>query len=242
MKERDESRVGVRKAKRADYRHERKKFISEGKGHYRCHFAEAAYELGDMYRKGIGGSVDMAQAYYYYLQAEYAVVLRLQVKRNSEDEAFVAKIRLILAQMRKKLGYGTEKLYCSPHPFVLYQALEDGHDIMISFRHMKSGRIKIIAARIPKAGAAECKRSRMLVTYDRFHYCELKDFVITYAQNVQGLWCEESEDCIRVDTITLVMDPVSGNRCEFYYHGKLVAYVCAEDYVVSSGRPRYFRF
>ncbi|SEL06307.1 MULTISPECIES: SEL1-like repeat protein [unclassified Butyrivibrio] len=242
MKERDESRVGIRRTKRAEYRRELKKFISEGKGHYRCRFAEAAYELGDMYRKGIGGTADISQAYYYYLQAEYAVILRLQVRRNSEDEAFIAKIRLALTSLRRKLGYGSERLYCSTHPFVLYQALEGGYEIMISFRRMKSGRIKIIGARIPKAGADECKRSRMLVTYDRFHYCELKDFVITYAQNVQGLWYENSEDCIRVDAITLVMDEIKGNRCEFYYHGKLVAYIWAEDYVVSSGRPRYIRF
>ena len=242
MKERDESRVSLRTRMRKEYRHELKKFISEGVGHYRCRFAECAYELGDMYRKGEGGLVDIAQAYSYYLQAEYALTLRLQVRRSQEDEAFLAKVRLVLTQLRQKLGYGSERLYCSVHPFVLYQALAEGHELMISFRRMKSGRIKVIGARIPKAGKAECPRSRMLITYDRFHYCELRDFVITYGQNVQGLWCEESEDCIRVDTITLVMDPVSGNRCEFYYHGKLVADVCAEDYVVSSGRPRYFRF
>jgi hypothetical protein len=242
MKERDESRIGIRRTTRSQYRRELKKFISEGKGHYRCRFADLAYEMGDMYRKGIGGPSDISKAYYYYLQAEYAVMLRLQVKRDSEDEAFLAKIRLVLTQLRRKLGYGSEKLYCSTHPFVLYQALEEGHDIMISFRHMKSGRIKIIGARIPKAGREECKRSRMLITYDRFHYCELKDFVITYAQNVQGLWYAETEDCIRVDTITLVMDELGGNRCEFYYRDKLVAYIFAEDYVVSSGRPRYMRF
>lgn len=242
MKERDESRTYVRREVRAGYRKELKKFISEGKGHYKCRFAEFAYEMGDMYRKGIGGSVDTAKAYSYYLQAEYAMQLRLQVKRSSEDEAFLARVRLALTKLRRKLGYGSEKLYCSTHPFVLYQALDEGHDLMVSFRPLKSGRIKIVGARIPKAGREESKNSRMLITYDRFHYCELRDFVITYAQNVQGLWFEENEDCIRVDSITLTIDEMFGNRCEFYYRGKLVAYIFAEDYVVSSGRPRYMRF
>ncbi|WP_408071564.1 SEL1-like repeat protein [Butyrivibrio sp. JL13D10] len=243
MREKDESRIGIRRTVRSQYRHELKKFISEGRGHYRCRFAETAYELGDMYRKGVGGPADISQAYFYFLQAEYATMLRLQVKRDGEDEALLARIRLILTQLRRKLGYGSEKLYCSTHPFVLYQALEEGHDIMVSFRRMKSGRLKIIGARIPKAGRSECRHSRMLVTYDRFHYCELKDFVITYARNVQGYWYSaDSEDCIRVDSITLVLDEFKGNRCEFYYRGKLVAYIFAEDYVVSSGRPRYIRF
>lgn len=242
MKERDEKRVGIRRVTRSQYRRELKKFISEGKGHYRCRFANLAYEMGDMYRKGIGGPVDISAAYSYYLQAEYAVMLRLQVKRDSEDEAFLAKIRLVLTQLRRRLGYGSEKLYCSTYPFVLYQALEEGHDLMISLRRMKSGRIKIVGARIPKAGKDECSHPRMLITYDRFHYCELRDFVITYAQNVKGYWHSEPGDFIRVDSITLVMDELKGNRCEFYYQGKLVAYVFAEDYVVSSGRPRYVRF
>ena len=242
MKERDESRVGIRTKKRHEYRNELKKFISEGVGHYRCRFAEAAYEMGDMYRKGEGGPVDIAQAYSYYLQAEYAVTLRLLVRRASEDEAFLAKVRLALTQLRRKLGYGSERLYCSTHPFVLYQALAEGHELMVSFRRMKSGRIKVVAARIPKAGRRESPHGRMLITYDRFHYCELKDFVITYAQNVSDIWYAESSECIRIDSINLVMNGHGGNRTEFYYKGKLVAFICAEDYVVSSGRPRYMKF
>ncbi len=242
MRERDESRISLRGRMRKVYRQELKKFISEGAGHYKCRFADIAYEMGDMYRKGDGGPVDISQAYYYYLQAEYALTLRLQVKRKGEDEAFLAKVRLVLTQIRQRLGYGSERLYCSTHPFVLYQALAEGHELMVSFRRMKSGRIKVVGARIPKSGDEECPRGRMLITYDHFHYCELKDFVITYAQNVQGIWYEDNQDCIRIDTISMVIDEINGNRTEFYYRGKMVAYICAEDYVVSSGRPRYIRF
>ncbi len=242
MREKDENRIGTRKSKRATYRHELKKFISEGRGHYKCRFAEAAFEMGEDYRKGILGPVDYEKSYYYYLQSEYAVMLKLKVRRSNDDEAFLAKIRLILTQMRRHLGYGSERLYCSVHPFVLYQALEEGHDLMISFRRMKSGRIKIEGARIPKSGTEECPQSRMLITYDRFHYCELKDFVITYAQEVEDIWYEEKADCIRIDSITMVIDELKGNRTELYYRGKMVAFICAKDYVVSQGRPRYVRF
>lgn len=242
MKERDESRVSLRGKMRKQYRNELKKFISEGSGHYRCRFADIAYEMGDAYRKGEGGTIDIEQAYVYYLQAEYALTLRLQVRRNTEDEAFLARVRLILTQLRQRLGYGSERLYVSVHPFVLFQALSEGHELMISLRRMKSGRIKVVGARIPKSGKQECPRSRMLITYDHFHYCELKDFVITYAQNVKGIWYEENPDCIRIDSVSVILDEIGGNRTEFYYRGKLVAYICAEDYVVSSGRPRYIRF
>ncbi len=242
MSRQDESRVSLRSKMRKEYRHELKKFISEGVGHYRCHFADIAYEMGDMYRKGEGGPKDIARAYAYYLQAEYALTLRLQVRRKNEDEAFLAKVRLVLTQLRQKLHYGSERLCCSVHPFVLFQALEEGHELMISFRRMKSGRIKVVGARIPKAGNSESQRSRMLITYDRFHYCELKDFVITYAQNVKDIWYIENPDCIRIDSITMVMGEHNINRTEFFYRGKMVAYITAEDYVVSSGRPRYMRF
>jgi hypothetical protein len=242
MRERDESRVSLRMQKRAAYRHELRKFISDGSSHYKCRFAELSYEMGEIYRKGIGVPCNDARAYYYYLQAEYAIMLRLRVKRRNEDEAFLARIRLILTQMRRKLGYGSERLCTSVHPFVLFQALEEGHDLMISFRRMKSGRIKVVGARIPKSGEGECPQSRMLITYDRFHYCELRDFVITYAQNVEDIWYIENDDCIRVDSINMVLDEKKGNRTEFYYRGKLVAFICAEDYVVSSGRPRYIKF
>lgn len=242
MRERDESRISLRSKKRAVYRRELKKFISEGPMHYRCRFAECAFEMGEVYRKGMGGAIDEKRAYSFYLQAEYALILRLQVRRSMEDEAFLAKIRLLLAQFRRRLGYGSERLYCSPYPFVLYQALEEGHELMVSFRAMKSGRIKVIGARIPKSGEGECPNSRMLITYDRFHYCELKDFVITYAQEVEDIWYPKDIDCFRVDSINMVMDAHRGNRTEFYYNGKLVAFICARDYVVSSGRPRYIRF
>ena len=242
MKERDESRLSLRTRKRKEYRRELKKFISDGVGHYRCRFAEIAYEIGDMYRRGEGGQVDIEQAYSYYLQAEYALTLRLQVRKAGEDEAFLAKVRLILTQLRQRLSYGSERLYCSIHPFVLFQALAEGHELMLSFRRMKSGRLKVVGARIPKSGRNECPRGRMLITYDHFHYCELRDFVITYAQNVRGYWYEDNPDCIRVDSISMVIDEIGGNRTEFYYRDKLVAYIVAEDYVVSSGRPRYIRF
>ncbi len=242
MRERDESRVSVRSKMRRHYRHELKKFISEGSGHYRCKFADAAYEMGDMYRKGEGGPVDIEKAYGYYLQAEYALTFRLQVRRKGEDEAFLAKVRLVLTQLRQRLGYGSERLYCTSHPFVLFQALSEGHELMISLRRMKSGRIKVIGARMPKGGNPEYSSDRMLITYDHFHYCELKDFVITYAQNVKGIWYSDNPDCILIDKISMVLDDKNGNRTEFYYKDKLVAYICAEDYVVSSGRPRYIRF
>ena len=242
MRERDESRVSIRSRARSVYRQELKKFISEGVGHYRCHFADIAYEMGDLYRKGEGGPVDTARAYTYYLQAEYALTLRLQVRRDGEDEAFLAKVRLVLTKLRQRLGYGSERLFCSVHPFVLFQALEEGHELMISFRQMKSGRIKVVGARIPKSGDKESTGSRMLITYDHFHYCELRDFVITYAQKVRGIWCDDNPECFRIDSIAMVVDDSNVNRTEFYYRGKLVAYICAEDYVVSSGRPRYIRF
>ncbi len=242
MRERDESRVSLRGQKRRTYRNELKKFISEGVGHYRCRFAEIAYEMGDMYRKGDGGSIDYAMAYSYYLQAEYALTLRLQVRRSGEDEAFLARVRLVLTQLRQRLSYGSERLYCSVHPFVLFQALGEGHELMISFRHMKSGRLKVVGARIPRSGKPADAGSRMLITYDHFHYCELKDFVITYAQGITDMWCDDNPDCFRIDSISMVIDLINGNRTEFYFRGKLVAYICAEDYVVSSGRPRYFRF
>ena len=238
----DERPVSLRNMKRSAYRHELKKFISEGRDHYKCRFAEAAFEMGELYRKGIDGCSDDVKAYYYYLQSEYAVMLRFKARHKSEDEAFLTKIKLILTQMRRKLCYGSERLYTSVHPFVLYQALEEGHDLMISLRRMKSGRIKVIGARIPKSGHNECPRSRMLITYDRFHYCELRDFVITYAQDVQDIWYSENEECIRVDSISMFLDEQNGNRTEFYYRGRLVAFICARDYVVSSGRPRYVRF
>ncbi len=242
MKERDYSRVSIRTRKREEYRHELKKFISEGSGHYRCRFATVAYELGDMYRKGEGGMQDIAKAYFYYLQAEYALTLRLQVKRSGDDEAFLARVRLVLTQLRQRLKYGSERLYCSVHPFVLFQALEEGYELIVSFRHMKSGRIKVVGARLPKGSLHGYRSGRMLITYDHFHYCELRDFVITYAQNVQDIWYAHNPDCINVDSITMVMGEDGINRTEFYHKGKMVAYISAEDYVVSSGRPRYMRF
>ncbi len=227
----------IKKRTRSLYQHNLKIFCSEQNDKYTCRFAESSFAMGEMYRKGIGVKEDLEKAYHYYLQAEYAFKKRMQVSGNIHDTGYFARVQILNAQLKNVLSYDLLRIYESKYPSLIGQALDDGYEIMVSFKRLKSNRIKITAARMNRTG--EDYNGKMLITHPYFHYCQFQEYVVTYADGDTDYWSLYGDDCIRVDRLESVVGSQFGNRHEFYYRNKLVAYIVADSFVVNSKKKRY---
>ncbi|MBO4790729.1 MAG: sel1 repeat family protein [Clostridia bacterium] len=140
-------------------------------------FADAALRMGNVYLKGIGVEKDPAEAYCYFLQADFAA------KRRAKENDFfgyanvVVSIANALDSAREEIAdrYGE---YFSDHldlelPGILFHTVDDGYRGQLDFEIREDSTANLTVRRCPKRG--EEKPEPMLITYPQLDFCELSD-------------------------------------------------------------------
>lgn len=144
------------------------------KGIYACKFADIALRMGSMYENGTGVEKDIDKALHYYMQAQYAINLRVANHDYYGDRKVKRMIDESVLRVRSKLphDYFTDYVdFAVPVPLIILMDDAVGLDVELSF----VGERGYITAK--RFAPEEDSSSKMLITVPNVGYCELTDRV-----------------------------------------------------------------
>lgn len=182
--------------------------------------ADVALRMGDIYEYGKGVEIDFDKAYYYYLQAGYAIDTRMKHHDIYGDSRVKSRISECIERICAKL----DDNYFAPMqifdaPAVLGLMLSESNMLDISFGR-KDEQAYISAARL----ADENMIKNILVTIPEIQYCELTNSVVTYPINVRGI---RSKEFPINALITTIRNNEDTDEWEFCYRDQvLFAFTC----------------
>jgi hypothetical protein len=195
------------------------------KGH-EANFADAALRMGNVYAYGIGEEEDPAQAYYYYLQADYAARLRAEESDFFGHAAVVKKAQKAIEEILPRLP---EDFFSDgvdyKTPFVFEQLAEGGNRCELKRAENADGSIVLTAARRAARGNEET--DYVLLTEPTLRYCERRKDCTRTLIGLSELWFKDDATCVKFDFCEMNWDAL---RYEFYDGDELVAYVNSEWY------------
>lgn len=124
------------------YSRELDQFVNEN---YDCFFADSAYHMGNLYRDA-EEIYEPDMAYYYYLQAQYALLKKMEVHETFEDRNLALKIAAAIREILPDTEYAEK------HYTVHYQNIEDilmclegtSYQMRMDRKILKSGKVQLV--------------------------------------------------------------------------------------------------
>lgn len=119
------------------YKENKENFCNEEKG---CKFADVALRVGGLFERGCGVEQDDEIAYYHYLEAEYAIGIRMMELDYYGDERVCNNIREALMRVEEKLAddyFNNQFKFALPVPFILGKLLSESVGLDIELREEK---------------------------------------------------------------------------------------------------------
>ena len=197
-------------------------------GEFGCNFADVALRAGNICKEGIDCYPDPDKAYFYYLQAQYAIRMRMMAEDYYGDQKVAKGIEEAIAEIFPKTNYVKPKQ--TVHLYGAYYLLQHGlrrrHHMEMKIRRLSDSEAKLICRIVPYE--SEKYAPKLFVTVPEAHYCGLIEKITITVKKVQHLEKYEDSD-------NLCIDSVSGP--DFYFYGKKVATI-EGDYVFTVPRNR----
>ena len=195
---------------------------------YGSNFADVALRAGNLWKEGIDCWPDSDRAYYYYLQAQYAIQMRMQTEDNYGDRKVAAGIEQAIAEILPATRSAKQKK--TVHYVELYSLLQNGlekrHHMEMKTRRISDTEAKLTFRIVPYA--SEAIPPKLFVTAPEAHFCGLMKKVSVNAKHLQIFDVPEGTD-------TVLFDSIEGD-C-FYLYGKKVAEING-DFVFTAPRSK----
>ncbi len=189
-------------------------------------FADAALRMGNVYEKGIDAEADAAEAYYYYLQADYAAKLRAQENEFFGNTTVVINAQKALEETRKQLPEGFLRDYTVYDiPWLFRQLTEENNRCEIRKVTNADGHTELIAKRIPTRSVPE--PDSILVTIPQLSFCVRTREVSFTINDTAEVWFTGNESHVRFDFCD--WNDVEC-RYEFFYDDTVVAWSKSDEY------------
>jgi hypothetical protein len=189
-------------------------------------FADAALRMGNVFAKGIGEAENLAKAYYYYLQADYAIKLRAKNSDFFGDTTVAANIQNVIDEIKTKLP---EDYFCDnsdyEYPFHFAMLTDGGNRCELKRSKNHDGSTVLTATRIAARGEANV--DYILVTVPRMQYCERRKDVSYVLSGHPRVWFKAEAKQVRYNYFE---NNFKLNRYEFYNDDELVAYVKCDNH------------
>lgn len=205
---------------------EQLKLIRAGK--FGCNFADVALRAGNIWRYGIDCSSNMDSAFFYYLQAQYAIRMRMLEENNFGDTSVAAGIDQAIREILSETSY--EKPIFTKHYYTMYFLLQCGlnrkHQMEMKIKKLSDSEAKLTFRIVPYEN--EKYGPKLFVTVPDSHFCGLMEKVTVRAKKIETFRLFEDTDTIRFDSIT-------GDH--YYLYGKEVAEIEA-DFVFNAPKPK----
>ncbi len=213
-------------------------------GNMDCEFADAALRMGNLFRKGIGCFADPDDAYYYYLQARFAIRMRMMQCNQYGDRKVAAGIEEGIQAVLPETEYPKPKRTAHYYSLsaLLYQGMRKHHTMKMQIQKIKEG-LKLTFWIQPFAN--EEYRPKLFVTAPQAGFSGFMEKVAVTAKNVKtcvtaNMFVPEKAvgevSTVQTDKLFklknekefITFDFVKGK--DFYCYGKKVATIDA-DYV-----------
>lgn len=199
-------------------------------------FADLALRMGKlvlMPESGVNEQVGKIYALCYFLQAEFAVNLRIKQSGFWGDDKVKKDVTKQLEALSNQVPHRKRTMRLH-YPTYLYSFMTSGpHSLYtIKLKSLKNDRIKITVTRVPKVPGRNSELT--LMTYPEFGVCELTDtFTITAEGNAHYRKYSE-EDVLIVDAIDERASDNGPVSHIFYLGGKTVLSISANGFIITN--------
>ena len=203
-------------------------------GQFQSNFADVALRAGNIYRYGIDCLQNPDSAYYYYLQAQYAIRMRMLAEDNYGDASVAAGIEKAIEEILPETSYRKKKntVHFSSLYFLLQNGLDKRHHMEMKISKVSETEFKLTFRIVPFENGEP--QPKLFVTVPSAHFSGLLEKVTVRAKNVETFELIENTD-------TVLFDSVSWDG--LYFYGKRVAEIDADFvYKVPSCKGRKYAF
>ena len=186
---------------------------------YDTNFADAALRMGNIHEE--------EEAYFYYLQADYAAKIRAKDSSFFGDTTVVLNTQKTIDRIKSELpdDYFTDYIE-QDEPYYFKELASHNNRCSLSYR-FENGWIKLCAKRLPTQSCP--KPDSILVTLPELEYCQRTN-EFSYLCKVDRLWFKGHSDTIKFD----FCEWNSGeNWFEFYYEREFVGYIKSDSYRIN---------
>ena len=192
-----------------------------------CKFADAALRMGNVYRYGIGVEPNAEAAYFYYLQADYAIRKRIDLNFYGDTVVF-KNIQKALEETRKEfVDKGRTVKFFTPG-WTKWTLIKHRR-CRLNIKELNKGVLALDAT--PLKRRDEEAVPQMLITVPRADYCELKRTIRikTAPEAKYEVFNGESE---------IVFDSVeydwNEHKTSFYLYDDMVGEIWTEYYIFNA--------
>lgn len=183
-------------------------------GEFGCNFADVALRAGNICKEGIDCYPNPDKAYFYYLQAQFAIRMRMMAEDYYGDQKVAKGIEEAIEEILPKTHYVKPKK--TVHFYEAYYVLQHGlrrrHHMEMKIRRLSDYEAKLTCRIVPYE--SEIYAPKLFVTIPEAHYCGLLEKITLTVKKAYQME-------INGDADTIIFDSVSGS--DFYYYGKKVA-------------------
>ncbi len=204
------------------------------KGEFQCNFADVALRAGNIWKEGINCYPVMDNALYYYLQAQYAIRMRMMAADNYGDQSVAAGIENAIAEILPETSYPkpAKTVHLYDLNDLLHYGLEKRHHMEMKVKRISEQEAKLTFRIVPYEN--ETYKPKLFVTVPPMHFCGLLEKVTVTARKIEYLNILDGGD-------TVLFDSIYGR--ELYLYGRKVAEVEADFiYRRSAGKGKKYSF
>ena len=199
--------------------------------YYNCDFADVALRAGNLYRNGVQGITDAKMAFYFYLQALFAIRMRRLKCEAYGDDTVENSIRNAMKDVAEEAGY-TKVVKTVHYPDMedlLQDTLGDGYLFEMTMPLIEEGSTRLEFKAAPIA-FEDWLKPKLFITVPEACYCSLVPKLSVKVQKIdtEKVFWKSNKD-------TIVFDDVCGS--DFYLHGEKVASIPG-DYVFTLPREK----
>ncbi|MBE5958206.1 MAG: sel1 repeat family protein [Lachnospiraceae bacterium] len=195
------------------------------KGRFDCKFADAALRMGDLAKLKGNDIYAIQEAYFYFIQAEYAINMRIKnadhygdsiVKKRITEEK--NNIESILEQAGIAINLQT---FAMDYPWFFTNLCSEGTRCLLTYNKIKDNRYELTVERIPRMDTDKSKA--ILMTVCCLGFCRLLDRVTVVLDDPETIWTINKENAIMFDAVRMSDDQDGDSVVVFYLDDQVVA-------------------
>ena len=199
------------------------------KGDFTSNFADVALRAGNICKDGVDHLRDPNSAFFYYLQAQYAIRMRMLSEANFGDEKVAAGIEQAISEILPETDYEKPKrvIHFRRLKELLAYGLRKKHHLEMKIQKTSDTETRLTIRILPFED--ELRAPQLFVTIPAAHFCGLLDKVTLTAKKIETLDTADGSD-------TFCFDSIEGPF--FYLYGRLVAEIEADYVFTAPGNSR----
>lgn len=188
-------------------------------GQFGCNFADVALRAGNIHKDGIDCNPNPDAAFYYYLQARYAIKMRMLSEDNYGDQKVAAGIEQAIAEVLPETHFTKPRntVHFTHMYFLLQNGLRRKHVMEMKIQRRSDTDARLTFHIVPYEN--EKYPPKLFVTVPSAHFSGLLEKVNVTARHIETFDIPEDTDVVRFDYL---------DWNGFYLYGKKVAEINAD--------------